>query len=529
MADTVRTQQELLDRMKINVAGVQVGRRADINVQTFRDFVVSIPTLGAPGLSNIVEDLTPQLGGNLDMNTFDMCASVATGPCVLDEASNVNAVIVPNQAQIDQGLGYDTALSGPALHHGGVNKFVWTSAGLLAKVATGPMLVNAAASPTNPTLLPDRSDLTKGVGSGSGNSLSLISASTEVLRLAGVGGGVNSYTFSSAVAGLPGRMIAQGPDTNIDTYLASKGIGVIGFHPGNAGRELFIDTDGLKGEISTGPAFLNEAASATNPTLVPDRTVPTSGIGKSGASLDLIIAGLSRLRVGTGVGNPNTVLQPVGSSGLFLGSVSGSFGLHNVAASALVPTLLPNFLNETTGIGSVSAGIGNLISNGNSVMSWNDIAGALFQTLVAGQTAGSWLLQNSASSPTVPTLIPNKTALTTGIGGASGNIALIIGGLRMFFVSGNALAANDGNGAALEDRASTATVATLVPNRNNTTSGVGGVSGSVSLIGANTEQVTVNSTGIGFFATTPAAQPTGVAVTAAAIHAALVTLGLITA
>ena len=38
-----------------------------------------------------------------------------------------------------------------------------------------------------------------------------------------------------------------------------------------------------------------------------------------------------------------------------------------------------------------------------------------------------------------------------------------------------------------------------------------------------------NGTGIGFFSATPAAQPTGVAVSAAGIHAALVTLGLITA
>lgn len=38
-----------------------------------------------------------------------------------------------------------------------------------------------------------------------------------------------------------------------------------------------------------------------------------------------------------------------------------------------------------------------------------------------------------------------------------------------------------------------------------------------------------NGTAIGFYGTTPIAQQTGVAVTAAAIHAALVNLGLITA
>lgn len=49
MADTIRTQQGLLERMKVNRSGEQLGRRADIMVQTFRDFVVSIPTLGGAG------------------------------------------------------------------------------------------------------------------------------------------------------------------------------------------------------------------------------------------------------------------------------------------------------------------------------------------------------------------------------------------------------------------------------------------------------------------------------------------------
>jgi hypothetical protein len=220
--------------MKINVAGVQVGRRADINVQTFRDFVVSIPTLGAPGLSNMVEDLTPQLGGDLDLNGSDIVASIASGPQILDLASSGSvATIRPNRGTV-------------------------------------------------------------------------------------------------------------------------------------------------------------------------------AGLGGSGGAIDIITgAGLSGLRVGTGPGQVNTVLQPLGTSGLLIGSVSGSFGLHNVASSATVPSLLNNFLSEVAGIG--------------------------------------------------------------------------------------------------------------------------GISGACTMIAASLERITVNATGIGFFATTPAARPTGVAVTAAGIHAALVTLGLITA
>lgn len=52
---------------------------------------------------------------------------------------------------------------------------------------------------------------------------------------------------------------------------------------------------------------------------------------------------------------------------------------------------------------------------------------------------------------------------------------------------------------------------------------------SVSLKSGSTTLVSVDSNGIGFYGTTPVAKPTGVAVTAAGIHAALVTLGLIAA
>jgi hypothetical protein len=45
--------------------------------------------------------------------------------------------------------------------------------------------------------------------------------------------------------------------------------------------------------------------------------------------------------------------------------------------------------------------------------------------------------------------------------------------------------------------------------------------------GASARQVQANATGIGFYGTTPIAKPTGVAVSAAGIHAALVSLGLI--
>ena len=59
------------------------------------------------------------------------------------------------------------------------------------------------------------------------------------------------------------------------------------------------------------------------------------------------------------------------------------------------------------------------------------------------------------------------------------------------------------------------------------TYGTNGASGTA--IGTLTTRIECNTTGIGFFAATPVAKPTGVAVDAAGIHAALVSLGLIAA
>ena len=434
MVDTVRTQQELLDRMKINVAGVQVGRRADINVQTFRDFVVSIPTLGAPGLSNIVEDLSPQLGGALDMNNFDIACNLTFGPAMrCRNRSSTVPTLVPAQADDDTGLGGATgdALSAIA---GGTELMRWTedSPGTGDKVEflapefrsfnlTGPLLHNLAASGTQPTLVPRRDGPTTGIGALSAAALNAIVVGSSKMQW---GTSITTFAQSMAAAASGGPQIRNntatvtGPVFNPHSSLPNSGMG--GDSSGNVSmitnaleRMRFSNAgvisffQDLQSDVATGPVVKNVAAGAGVPTLIPDRNVPTTGVGKSGSSLDLISLGEARLRIGTGPGNPNVIFQPVNTSGLLLGSVSGTFGLHNVASSATVPTLLNNFLSEVAGIG--------------------------------------------------------------------------------------------------------------------------GVSGACSMIAASLERITVNATGIGFFATTPAARPTGVAVTAAAIHAALVTLGLITA
>ncbi len=53
--------------------------------------------------------------------------------------------------------------------------------------------------------------------------------------------------------------------------------------------------------------------------------------------------------------------------------------------------------------------------------------------------ASAYALLNEVSSETNPTLIPNRGNLTTGIGGLGGNLVLVLGGLNRLEVDGNGI------------------------------------------------------------------------------------------
>lgn len=200
------------------------------------------------------------------------------------------------------------------------------------------------------------------------------------------------------------------------------------------GGNMDMNGFNLVASNADGPEILDVAASATVATLKPDRAV-NSGLGTSGVSLDLIVNGLSRLRIGTGVGNPNTVLQPLGTSGLFLGSVSGSFGLHNLAASATVPTLLPNFLFETTGVGLAGPGEFSVITDGIESLRIDSAGDTFLRQSGAsfkGSVIGGPAIFNRAASATVPTVVVHRGATNTGWGAqASGNLSAIVSAVEV--------------------------------------------------------------------------------------------------
>lgn len=66
----------------------------------------------------------------------------------------------------------------------------------------------------------------------------------------------------------------------------------------NGSRRWIWSVNSFEGDDANGPAMFNEAASATNPTLIPDKVYGTSGLGSAGANLpSLIVSGVEIARV----------------------------------------------------------------------------------------------------------------------------------------------------------------------------------------------------------------------------------------
>jgi hypothetical protein len=117
---------------------------------------------------------------------------------------------------------------------------------------------------------------------------------------------------------------------------------------------------------------------------------------------------------------------------------------------------------------------------------------------------------------------------------ADDNLRIAIGGATKWRYLVNNFEGLASGAPAIINIDSTETVPTLCPDRADLDTGIGRRGADLGTLiagGVNVLEFGEGSAAprLGFFGTVSVAQPTGVAVTAAAIHAALVTLGLITA
>ena len=87
-----------------------------------------------------------------------------------------------------------------------------------------------------------------------------------------------------------------------------------------------------------------------------------------------------------------------------------------------------------TGFYESSADTVNLSLGGTSQWSWGGGVVTSVWTMRA-DTSTSWQLSSSTSSATAPTLVPHRGSTTTGIGGVSGTVSVITGGTNAITVS----------------------------------------------------------------------------------------------
>ena len=127
---------------------------------------------------------------NLSFVPESLLASNAAGPAIVDEAATgTNPTLIPNQAELDTGIGW-AASDTLSFIMGGVQGFLMSTVGFTAQNATGPRVMNEAATATNPTLLPNKSDADTGIGWNAADELSLVIGAVEGLRFTELNSGV---------------------------------------------------------------------------------------------------------------------------------------------------------------------------------------------------------------------------------------------------------------------------------------------------------------------------------------------------
>jgi hypothetical protein len=246
-------------------------------------------------------------------------------------------------------------------------------------------------------------------------------------------------TFKSRVAGVYGDRFylkggfyssgATGADQGVNTInvstLYENGTSLQAKYARLAAANTFTAT--LNDTNASGWQLTTGAASATVPTIVPNRASATTGIGaQASGNISVIITGTETFRfsgsaligytdsipfrLDRAAGNDRRIgiytagslrwaigANPTAESGSNVGS-DLAFGRYDDAGAFLDASF---FINRSTG-----------------------------NVLAATSTA--YALINSAASSTVPTLIPNRNSTNTGVGAqASGNISMIVAGAEV--------------------------------------------------------------------------------------------------
>jgi len=229
-----------------------------------------------------------------------------------------------------------------------------------------------------------------------------------------------AYTVNKATSGDDTGLLISLTDT------ASPGTSrLLDLHVGGA-TQFFVDRNGLvqfegqvRGANANAPTMLDEAASATNPTLIPNLANTTTGIGGASGEVSLITGGVEAVRIDSN--------QDVG---IGTTPVTGSQLVLPQENDAVTPTL--SFGDGDTGF--YEAADDELRVSVGGTPRWTFLVSG-FQS---NGTSGPLILDQTSAATTV-TIVANRTVTNTGVGGITGQISLIVGGAESINMSVSSL------------------------------------------------------------------------------------------
>ncbi len=196
----------------------------------------------------------------------------------------------------------------------------------------------------------------------------IVAASGVTHNLVSLAAGITTLTGSTGVTAMQGLAltVAQPTITGAGTpavalastvYIAAEPVAT-GTATITAAYALYVASGNslFAGDIfagnAAGPAFINEAATSTNPTLCPNKAEEDTGIGWASDVIHITLGGTSEYSFSTSTLDMNTnTITDVGD--IETTNAAGPT-LQNEAATTTNPTLIPNRVEEDTGIGWAS-------------------------------------------------------------------------------------------------------------------------------------------------------------------------------
>jgi len=406
-------------------------------------FTLTAGTGGASGVGgNLILDAGNSggngAGGNVNIQSGD--GGIATG-------GNSGNITIQTGTSANDNSGTVTINTGTApggnvgdilFNRGGVLAFeldgLGTATGFHGVNAAGPAMVNEVAAFGNPTLIPDRGELTTGVGKSAASTVTLIGAGQRVADfLASAGNGLKYFRVQpgdDGSAGVAGRL-------KLSVQLgagAGDSEGAIEIVP-------LLDSLYIRGTALAGTRITNNTISAdhTTSTVATTMNLTSFAGGDTVISCTATAAGnpgnitINAANAGGGgnIGGDVTLLAGTGNGagdgGLILltGGAGGSTGSTGGAVSLVGGRATTNsaFNGGATSITGGAAGTGTSTGNGGAASIAGGVSG------ITSGTSGAVLIDSGAAGGTGSSTGNVTISVANGgaVSGNSGDLSLLIG------------------------------------------------------------------------------------------------------